>query len=127
MIWQVSCSHFLSCCQENHFKKEVSKKGGGTVGTQWNSNYLTKKVSPNFTKMLSMKNSTILHIWFALYVLSPRESIKSPKYPVLPSTLIYVYLILPSFFLKEFHIRVLIRDLSRSCGIEVQSVAKSKV
>ena len=99
------CDDFLSCCLENHFCKneERGQQGGGTVGAHWNSNDLTKKESPNFTKMSSIKNSTISHIWFALFVLSPPESIELLKYPLLPSTLI-----LPSFFLKEFRIRVLI-------------------
>ena len=125
MIWQVSCDHFLSCCLENHFRKnkERGQQGGGhswypwnsndltekvspklyknvinqklhhitylvciIVGTHWNSNDLTKKVSPKLYKMLSIKNSTISHIWFALYVLSPPESIELLKYPLLPST-----------------------------------------
>ena len=49
MIRQVSCGHFLSCCPENHSrknKKEVSKEEEDTVGTHWNSIELTKTVSP---------------------------------------------------------------------------------
>ena len=39
----------------------------------------------------------------------------------------WVYLTLPSFFLKALCTRLLILDFDRLCGIEVQSVEKSNV
>ena len=107
LIWQVFYDHILSCL-ENHFRKNkevVSGGGGGGGGGQLvpiGSSMTCRKVSPNFTKMLSIKNPITLHISFALHVLSPPESIELLKYPLLPSTLVYVYLLLPSFYLKEF-------------------------
>ena len=89
------------------------------VGTHWNSNDLTKKVSPKLYKNVINQKLHHLNIWFALYVLSLPESTELLKYHLRPSTSIYVYLILASFFLKEFRIRVLMRDLSKSCEIEV--------
>ena len=122
MTWQFSTGHFLSCCLKNHFHKNKKRGqqggGGGTVCTHWNSNDLTKKVSPKLYKNVINQNSTISHIRFLLYVLSPPESTELLKYPLLLSTLMYVYLIFPSFFLKDFRIRVLIRDLSRPCGLK---------
>ena len=104
MIWKISCDHILSCCLENHFRKnkERCQQGGGAqlvpIGSPMTCR---KRYPPNFTKMLSIKNSTTLHIWFALYVLSPLESVELLKYPLLPSTLVYVYLInTPFLFLK---------------------------
>ena len=49
------------------------------------------------------------------------------KYPFALVTLIWVYLTLPSFFLKALCTRLLILDFNRSCGIEVRSVEKSNV
>ena len=49
------------------------------------------------------------------------------KYPFALVTLIWVYLALPSFFLKALCARLLILDFNRSCEIEVQSVEKSNV
>ena len=73
--------------------------GGGEGGAQLvpTGSPMTcrKRYTPNVTKMLSIKNPTTLHISFALYVLSPPEAIELLKYPLLPSTLVYVYLILP--------------------------------
>ena len=42
-------------------------------------------------------------------------------------TLMWAYVILPSFFLKALCTRLLILDLNRLCGIEVKSVEKSNV
>ena len=52
----------LIMLSKNHFceNEDRGKQGeGGTVVTDRNSNDLTKKVSLDFTKMLSIKNSTI--------------------------------------------------------------------
>ena len=110
-----------SCCPENHFRKnkERSQQRGGTVGT----NVLTKKVTPKLYKNVINQKLHHSHVWFVLSVWSTTESIELLKYPLLPSTLMYVYLILPSFFFSFFsqkiRIKVLILDLNRSCGIEV--------
>ena len=58
MIWQASCGHVLSCCLENHFRKnkERGQQGGGTFGIHWNSNDLTKKgVSQTLQKCYQSK------------------------------------------------------------------------
>ena len=49
------------------------------------------------------------------------------KYPFDLATLMWVYLTLPSFFLKALCTRLLILAFNRSCGIEVYSVEKSNI
>ena len=99
-------------------KKEISKEGG-TVVTHWNSNDLMKKMSLELYKCYKSKTFPFRIFGLHFMFLSPTESIELLRYHLLPSTLIFVYLICLSFFLKEFCARVLIQDLSRSCGIEV--------
>ena len=86
-----------------------------------------KRHPPNFTKMLSIKNATILHIWSAVYRLSPPGLMVSMKYPFPLVILMWVYLLLPFLLLNELCISAVIRDLSRLCGIDVYKVEKSYV
>ena len=99
-------------------KKDVSKEGG-TVVSHWNSNDLTKKVPPELDECYQSKTFPLCIFGLHFMFLSPPELVELLKYHLLPSTLMYVYLIHLSFLLKEFCTRVLIQDLSRSCGIEV--------
>ena len=65
--------------------------------------------------MLSIKNSTILHILSSVYRLSPpRLIVPSPL-----AVLTWVYLLLPSLLLNELCASVVIRDFSILCGIDV--------
>ena len=77
--------------------------------------------------MLSIKNSNILQMLSAVYMLSSPPFISCVKYLLALVTLIWVYLTFPSFFLKALCTRLLILDFNRSRGIEVQSVQKSNV
>ena len=86
-----------------------------------------KRHPPNFTKMLSIKNSTILHIWSAVYRLSPPGLMVSMKYPFPLVILMWVYLLLPFLLLNELCISAVIRDLSRLCGIDMYKMEKSYV
>ena len=79
MIWQVSCGHFLSCCLENYFckNKEVSKEVG-TVGTHWNSNDLTKKVSPKLHK--NVINQKLHHFAYLVCTICLKEHIHNQSW-----------------------------------------------
>ena len=69
-------------------KKEVALQGS-TIRSIGISPDLTKRHFPNLTKMLSIKNSTILHIWSAVYRLSSPGLMVSMKYPF--SLVIWTY------------------------------------
>ena len=84
-----------------------------------------KRYPPNLTKMLLIKNSTILHIWSAVYRLSPPGLMVSMKYPFPLVVLMWVYLLLPSLILNELCTSAAIRDLNRLCGIDMYKVEKS--
>ena len=101
MVGQVSCGHFLSCL-ENYFhkNKESGQQGGGTIGTHWSSNYLTKKVS---SKLII--NQKLPHIAYSvcLICLSPPELIEISS-PAIDFNVCISDT--PIFLLKEFHIIV---------------------
>ena len=71
--------------------------------------------------MLSIKNSIILQMLSAAYMLSLPPFISWGRYPFDLAALIWVYLTLPSFFLKALCTRLLILDFNRLCGIAIQT------
>ena len=73
-----------------------------------------KRHPPNLTKMLSIKNSTILHIWSAVYRLFLPVLMVSMKYPFPLVILMWAFLFFFRFLLLyELCTSVVIWDLSR--------------
>ena len=74
MTWQVSCGHFWSYCIEirSHMSKAKRSASNGAqlvpIGIPITR---LKRRPPNCTKMLSRKNSIILQMLSAVYMLSP--------------------------------------------------------
>ena len=85
------------------------------------SNYLMVRHPPNCTKMLSIKNSVIhfANVICSIHVVSA-TFISRGRYPFDLVALIWVYLTLPSFFLKALCTRLLILDFNRLCGIVIR-------
>ena len=83
-----------------------------------------KRHPPNLTKILSIKNSTILHIWSALYRLSPPGLMVSMKYPFQLVILLCVYQLLLSLLLNELSTSAVILGFRRLCEIDVYKVEK---
>ena len=76
--------------------------------------------------MLSIKNSIILQMSLAVYLLSPFKGSLVKQILFLP-TLMWVYRVAPFLCLKALFIMLFIQDVSKSCGMEVYRVEKSNV
>ena len=105
--------------------KQVSQQWG-TVCSHRNAYHLSEKLSTKLSTYIIHKNSVILQVSLAVYLLSPFKG-SLVKQPLFLPTLMWVYRVVQFLCLQALFMMLFIRDLSKSCGMEVYRVEKSNV